>query len=162
MITLAVIIPASAGFHLFIWWPRDRLRCSTSVIHPADLREALMPLGYPLFVLLVSTRDPDLVADQIIDFADLIAIPTAWLRREPKRDLHARALVASRIAGAQRQGPVHHYLAREHDYQERLPFRSTIAALHRRPDQTEDADPVALICGGPSWETPRLIGKERR
>ena len=122
MITLTVIIPAPAGFHLFIRWPRDRLRRSTSVVHPADLREALMPLGYPLVVVLVGTRDLDMVADQILDFADLIAIPTAWLRRVPRRDLQARALVASRIAGAQRQGPVHHYLAKEHDHQERLPF----------------------------------------
>jgi len=122
MITLAVLIPAPTGFHLFIRWPRDRLRRSTSVVHPADLRDALRPLGYPLVVVLLGTRQVDMVADQVLDFADLIAIPRAWVRRVPQRDLRASALVASRIASAQRKAPVHHYLAREHDHQESLPF----------------------------------------
>ncbi len=63
-----------------------------------------------------------MVADQVLDFADLIAIPRAWVRRVSKRDLRASALVASRIAAAQRKAPVHHYLSREHDHQEPLPF----------------------------------------
>lgn len=122
MITLAVLVPAPIGFHLFIRWPRDRLRRSTAIVQPEDLADALRPLGYPLVVVLVGTRDAHFVADQVLEFADLIAIPAAWMRRVPKRDLHARALVASRIAGAQRQAPVHHYLSREDDHQERLPF----------------------------------------
>jgi len=122
MITLVVLIPCQLGFHLFIRWPRDRLRRSTSLVHPADLRDALMPLGYPLVVVLLGTRQEDMVADQVLEFADLIAIPLTWVRSVPKYDLFARARAASRIASAQRKGPVHHYMSRERDYQEQLPF----------------------------------------
>jgi hypothetical protein len=120
--TLAVLIPGPLGFHLFIRWPRDRLRRSTTLIHPADLGEALQPLGHPLVVVMLGTRLLDSVADQVLPFADLIAIPEAWLRRVPKRDLPTRALVASRIASAHRKGPVIHCLAAEHDGRLLLPF----------------------------------------
>ncbi len=122
MITLAVLIPAPIGFHLFIRWPRDRLRRSTSVVLPSDLDDVLRALGDPLMIVLLGTRHIDLVADQVLDFADLIAIPQAWLRRVPKRDLLARARVASHIAAAHRKGPVHHYLSKDNDYQNQLPF----------------------------------------
>lgn len=122
MTTLAVIIPGPLGFHLFIRWPRDRLRRSTALIHPADLGDSLRPLGHPLLVVMLGTRLLDTVANQVLDFADLVAIPEAWLRRVPKRDLHARALVAARIASAHRKGPVIHCPVTDQDGQLPLPF----------------------------------------
>jgi len=122
MTTLAVIIPGSLGFHLFIRWPRDRLRRSTAILHPADLGDALRPLGHPLLVVMLGTRLLDSVAEQVLDFADLIAIPEAWLRRVPKCDLHSRALVAARIASAHRKGPVIHCLTSDPDARDPIPF----------------------------------------
>ena len=122
MITLAVLIPAPLGFHLFIRWPRDRLRRSTSVVLPSDIDHVLQALGDPLMVVLLGTRHTDMVANQVLHFADLVAIPQAWVRRIPKRHLYARALVATRIAAAHRRSPVQHYLSKENHYQEELPL----------------------------------------
>ena len=122
MISLAVLLPAPLGYHLFIRWPRDRIRRSSTIVHPADIADVLRPIGDPLVVALIGTRDADAIANQVLEFADLIAIPEAWLRRVPKRDVGARAAVAARIVSAHRKAPVRHYIGREHPQQSVFPF----------------------------------------
>jgi hypothetical protein len=113
MTTLAILFPGSLGFHLFVRWPRDRVRRCSAVVHASDLADALGPLGDPLVVGLVGTRQMEFVASQVLEFADLVAIPDCWLRRVPRRDLQRRAEVAARILTAHRTDPLRHYLGRE-------------------------------------------------
>lgn len=120
--TLAVLVPGPFGFHLFVRWPRDRLRRSSTLVHPSDLADILRPLGDPLVVGLVGTRDIEFVADQVLDFADMVAVPTSWLRQVPRRDVRQRALVAARILTAHRAGPLRHYFGRLTINQQTFPF----------------------------------------
>lgn len=122
MTTLAILFPSPLGFHLFVRWPRDRVRRCSTVIHPSDLAEALGALGHPLVVGLVGTRHMDVVAGQVLEFADLVAIPDPWLRRLPAGDLQRRAEVASRILTAHRADPLRHYLGRESSALAAIPF----------------------------------------
>jgi hypothetical protein len=120
--TLAILLPAPVGFHLFIRWPRDRLRRSSTLVHPEDLAPALQPLGDPLVVGLVGTRHADLVLERVCPFADLVAIPRAWVRHVPRTDLRAQAQAAARIVAAHRERPVRLYGAQEFPGREVLPF----------------------------------------
>ncbi len=122
MTTLAILFPSPVGFHLFVRWPRDRLRRCSTLVDPSDLAEVLGPLGHPLVVGLVGTRHTELVADQVLDFADLVAIPASWLRRVPRRDLRRRATVAARILTAHRADPLRDFLGRETAAVPELPF----------------------------------------
>lgn len=122
MSTLAILFPDPLGFHLFVRWPRDRvLRCST-VLDASDLSDALGSLDAPLVVGLVGTRHMELVAGQVLGFADLVAIPDAWLRQVPRGDLHRRAEVAVRILTAHRAGRLRQYYGRESSDLSALPF----------------------------------------
>jgi hypothetical protein len=122
MTTLAVLVPCCLGFHLFVRWPRDRLRRSSTVVHPSNLGDVLRPLGDPLLVGLVGTRHMDLVADQVLDFADLVAVPGSWLRRVPKNDIRQRATVAARVLTAHTAEPLRHYCGRPSINQMEFPF----------------------------------------
>jgi hypothetical protein len=122
MPTLAILFPSPIGFHVFVRWPHDRVRRCSTVVHPSDLADALGPLGYPLVVGLVGTRDMAVVADQVLAFADLVAIPGCWLRGVPRSDLQRRAEVAARILTAHRADPLRHYLGRESSDLAALPF----------------------------------------
>lgn len=122
MTTLAVLFPSPLGFHLFVRWPRDRVRRCATTIDAGDLADVLGPLGHPLVVGLVGTRHAELVADQVLGFADLVAIPDAWLRRVRRTDLQQRAEVAVRILTAQRADPLRVYYGRESQDLLALPF----------------------------------------
>jgi hypothetical protein len=122
MTTLAILFPGPVGFHLFVRWPRDRVRRCSAVVQACDLAEALGPFGDPLVVGLVGTRQEDFVAGQVLAFADLVAIPVCWLRRVPRSDLQRRAELAARILTAHRTDPLRHYLGREHSELPALPF----------------------------------------
>lgn len=122
MITLAVLIPGPVGYHLFLRWPRDRVRRCSALIHPSDLPDVLGALGGPLVVGLVGTRHADVVAAEVLEFADLVAIPDAWLRGVPRGDLHRRAELAARIVAAHHGEPLRHYYGRESSESSALPF----------------------------------------
>jgi hypothetical protein len=122
MTTLAILFPGPLGFNLFVRWPRDRVRRCSVIVHASDLAEALGPLGDPLVVGLVGTRQADFVAGQVLEFADLVAIPDCWLRRIPRNDLQRRAEVAARLLTAHRTDPLRHYLGREHAELPAFPF----------------------------------------
>lgn len=122
MTTLAILFPDPLGYHLFVRWPRDRVRRCATLVHPSDLADVVGSLGAPLVVGLVGTRHMDLVAGQVLDFADLVAIPDAWLRQVPRSDLHRRAEVAARILTAHRADPLRHYYGRESSDLSALPF----------------------------------------
>lgn len=122
MTTLAILFPSPEGFHLFVRWPRDRVRRGSAIIDASDLADVLGPLGHPLVVGLVGTRHLDLVASQVLEFADLVAIPDPWLRRVPRSDLRQRAEVAARILTAHRADPLRHYYGREYPQLSALPF----------------------------------------
>ena len=123
MITLAILVPSPLGFHLFIRWPRDRLRRSSTLVHPTDLAEVLRPLGHPLVVGLVGARNTHIVLGTVLAFADLIAIPEAWLRGVPRGDVRARAHAAARLVAAHREAPLTHYRAAESArHRDDLPF----------------------------------------
>lgn len=118
--TLAVLIPCPLGYCLFVRWPRQRLRACSSIVHPADLREAVRSLGDPLTIVLVGRRDADLVSRAVLDDADLVVVPETWLRRVPRTALSARAEVAARVATAHRTARIEQRLRNE--LQLALPF----------------------------------------
>ncbi len=122
MTTLAILFPGPFGFDLFVRWPRDRIRRCSAVVPACDLAQVLGPFGDPLVVGLVGTRQADFVAGQVLEFADLVAIPDCWLRRVPRRDLQRRAEVAARIITAHRTNPLRHYLGRERAELPAFPF----------------------------------------
>jgi hypothetical protein len=122
MTTLAILVPGPLGYHLFVRWPRDRVRRCSTVVHASDLAEVLRSLGAPLVVGLVGTRGAELVAGEVLEFADLVAIPDAWLRQVPRGDIHRRAEVAARIVTAHRADPLRPYHGRERPGVESLPF----------------------------------------
>ena len=122
MATLAILFPSPLGFHLFVRWPRDRVRRCSLPVHAGELADVLVPFGAPLVVGLVGTRHMELVGEQVLAFADLVAIPDAWLRQVPRGDLHRRAEVAARILTAHRADPLRHYYGREASALSALPF----------------------------------------
>jgi hypothetical protein len=122
MTTLAILFANPLGFDLFVRWPRDRVRRCSTLVHASDLADALGSLGDPLIVGLVGTRHLEFVASQVLDFADLVAIPEAWLRQVPRGDIHRRAEVAARILTAHRADPLRHYYGRESSDLIALPF----------------------------------------
>lgn len=90
--------------------PPRRVRRSSTIVHGSDLGDVLGSLGEPLVVGLVGTRHMDAIADTVIEFGDLVAIPDAWLRGLPVHDLQRRANVASRILTAHSAAPLRHYV----------------------------------------------------
>ncbi len=118
--TVVVIIPNPLGYCLFVRWPRQRLRACSSILHPSDLQDAVRSLGDPLTVVLVGRRGADAVSEAVLETADLVIVPDAWLKRVPRTALAARAQVAARIACAQRTGPIEQRFRR--DLQLTLPF----------------------------------------
>lgn len=118
--TLAVLIPCPLGYCLFVRWPRQRLRACSSIVHPTDLRDAVRSLGDPLTVVLVGRRDADAVSDAVLDDADLVVVPEAWLRRVPRTALTARAEAAARLATAHCHARIEQRL--RNDLQLALPF----------------------------------------
>lgn len=118
--TLAVLIPCSLGYCLFVRWPGQRLRACSSIFAPCDLRDAVRSLGEPLLVVLVGRRRADEVSAAVLDDAELVIVPDAWLRRVPRTALSARAEVAARVAAAHRIAGVEHRL--RNDLQLPLPF----------------------------------------
>lgn len=122
MSTLAILFPSAIGFHLFVRWPRDRVRRCSTVVDTHDLADALGSLGHPLVVGLVGTRHAEDVAGQVLEFADLVAIPDCWLRRVPRKDLQRRAEVAARILTAHGAAPIRLYYGRERSEGSALPF----------------------------------------
>lgn len=122
MTTIAILFPSPLGFHLFVRWPRDRVRRCSSLVDASDLPDVLASLGAPLVVGLVGTRHVEIIAGQVLEFADLVAIPDAWLRQVPRGDLHRRAEVAARILTAHRVDPLRHYYGRESSNHAALPF----------------------------------------
>lgn len=118
--TVVVLIPNPLGYCLFVRWPRQRLRACMCVVHPSDLRDTVQSLGDPVTVVLIGRRCADVVSDAVLDTADLVIVPEAWLRRVPPTALAARAHAAARIATAHRAG---HVESRERrDLQMQLPF----------------------------------------
>ncbi len=122
MITLAILIPGPVGYHLFVRWPRDRVRRWSALVDASDLAGVLGSLGAPLVVGLVGTRHAELVAGEVLEFADLVAIPDAWLRQVPRGELNRRAELAARIVTAHRGDPLRHYYGREPSASSSLPF----------------------------------------
>jgi hypothetical protein len=122
MTTLAILFPSPIGFHLFVRWPRDRVRRCSAVVHTHDLADALGSLGHPLVVGLVGTRHMEDVAGRVLEVADLVAIPDCWLRRVPRTDLQRRAEVAARILTAHGANPLRHYHGRERSELSAFPF----------------------------------------
>lgn len=122
MTTFAILFPSPLGFHLFVRWPRDRVRRCSNVVDASDLADVLGSLGHPLVVGLVGTRHMDLVAGQVLEFADLVAIPDPWLRCRPASDLQQRAEAACRILSAHRADPLRHYHSRRSSDLASLPF----------------------------------------
>lgn len=122
MTTLAIVFPGPLGYHVFVRWPRDRLRRCSTLVDASDLAGVLGSLGAPLVVGLVGTRHAEVVAEQVLAFADVVAIPDAWLRQVPRGDLHRRAEVAARILTAHRTDPLRPYYGREASEASALPF----------------------------------------
>ena len=119
-LTVAVLLPCSLGYCLFVRWPRQRLRACSSIVDPFDLRDAVRSLGDPLLVVLVGRRGADVVSDAVLDDANLVIVPDAWLRRVPRRALSARAEAAARLATAHRTARIEERL--RNDAQLVLPF----------------------------------------
>ncbi len=118
--TVVVLIPNPLGYCLFVRWPRQRLRACMCVVHPSDLHDTVQSLGDPVTVVLIGRRYADAVSDAVLDTADLIIVPEAWLKRVPRTALAARALAATRIAGAYRADRVEQRERRDREWQ--LPF----------------------------------------
>ena len=118
--TLAVLIPCPLGYCLFVRWPRQRLRACSSILDPTDLRDAVRSLGDPLTVVLVGRKGVDAVSDAVLDEADLVIVPEAWLRRVPRTALSARAEGAARLATAHRTARIEQRVRA--DLQLALPF----------------------------------------
>jgi hypothetical protein len=118
--TLVVLIPCPLGYCLFVRWPHQRMRGCSTIIDPADLRDAVRSLGEPLSVVLVGRRHADEVSEAVLDEADLVIVPDAWLRRIPRTALSARAEAAARVAAAHRAANVEQRQRR--DLQLALPF----------------------------------------
>lgn len=118
--TLAVLIPCALGYCLFVRWPRQRLRACSMIVHPSDLHDAVCSLGGPLTVVLVGRRQADEVSNAVLDEADLVVVPEAWLRRVPRTALSARAEIAARLATAHRSAHIEERL--RNDLQLALPF----------------------------------------
>lgn len=118
--TLVVLIPCPLGYCLFVRWPRQRLRGCSTIIDPADLRATVCSLGEPLTVVLVGRRRTDEVSRAVLNEADLVVVPEAWLRRVPRTALSARAQIAARLATAHRSAHIEERL--RNDSQLALPF----------------------------------------
>lgn len=118
--TVVVIIPNPLGYCIFVRWPRQRLRACMCVIHPSDLQDTIRGLGDLVSVVLVGRRCADAVSHAVLDTADLVIVPEAWLRRVPRTALATRAAIAARIASAHRASHVEHRQRR--DLQMDLPF----------------------------------------
>jgi len=119
--TYAVLVPCPLGYCLFVRWPHQPLRACTAIVDPADLGDTVRALGDPLAVVLVGRRRADEVSRAVLDSAELVIVPDAWLRRVPRRALSARAGLAVRIASAHRVATIEHRLRNE-DHQLALPF----------------------------------------
>lgn len=118
--TVAVLLPTSLGYCLFIRWPRQRLRACTEILDPISLRDTIQSLGDGVTVVLIGRRDADAVAEAVLETADLVVVPEPWLRRVPRSAFTARAEIAARIACAHRQAQIEHRVRR--DLQVALPF----------------------------------------
>lgn len=118
--TTLVLIPCPFGYVLFVRWPGQRLRACSAIVAPPDLTDAVRSLGDPLTVVLIGRRHADAVARAVLDDAELVIVPEAWLRGVPRRALSARAAVAARVATAHRTAMIEHRLREE--LQLALPF----------------------------------------
>lgn len=118
--TTLVLIPCPLGYTIFVRWPRQRLRSCSTIVAPEDLNDAVRSFGDPVTVVLVGRRHADQVAYAVLEDADLVIVPDAWLRRVPRRALSARAEIAARIATAHCSATIEHRL--RHDLQLALPF----------------------------------------
>lgn len=118
--TIVVLIPNPLGYCIFVRWPRQRLRACMCVVHPSDLHDTVQSLGDHVTVVLIGRRSADAVSDAVLDTADLIIVPEAWLKRVPPTALAERAQMAARIAGAHRVGQVEQRMRRDRQWQ--LPF----------------------------------------
>lgn len=118
--TWAVLLPCPLGYCLFVRWPHQPLRACSTIVGPVDLRDTIRGLGDPVGVVLVGRRRVEEVARAVLDDAELVIVPEAWLRRVPRRALSARAEVALRIAAAHRVATVVRWERRE--AQLALPF----------------------------------------
>ena len=118
--TIVVLIPNPLGYCIFVSWPRQRLRACMCVIHPSDLQDTIQSLGDPVTAVLIGRRCADAVSEAVLDTADLIIVPEAWLKRVPRTALAARAQAAARIATAHRAGGVEQRMRRDPEWQ--LPF----------------------------------------
>lgn len=118
--TVVVIIPNPLGYCLFVRWPHQRLRACSTILHPSDLQDAVRSLGDRLTVVLVGRRCADAVSEAVLETADLVIVPDAWLKRVPRTALAARAQVAARIASAHRTGQIEQRFRRE--LQQSFPF----------------------------------------
>jgi hypothetical protein len=119
-LTVAVLLPCTLGYCLFVRWPRERLRACTSIVHPSDLRDVVCSLADPLLVVLVGRRGVDVVSDAVLHEANLVIVPESWLRRVPRSALSARANIAAQLATAHRNARIEKRL--RSDTQLALPF----------------------------------------
>lgn len=119
-LTVAVLLPCPLGYCLFVRWPRQRLRACSSIVHPSDLHDAVRSLGDPLLVVLVGRRGAEVVSDAVLDDANLVIVPDAWLRRVPRHALSARAEAAARLATTHRTARIEERL--RNDGQLAFPF----------------------------------------
>jgi hypothetical protein len=118
--TVVVLIPNPLGYCIFVRWPRQPLRPCSAIVHPSDLQDAIRSLGEPLTVVLIGRRCADTVSDAVLETADLVIVPEAWLRRVPRAALATRARVAARIASAHRLAQIEQRQRR--DLQLAFPF----------------------------------------
>lgn len=119
-LTIAVLLPCTLGYCLFVRWPRQRMRACTSIVHPSDLRDVVCSLADPLLVVLVGRRGADDVSDAVLNDANLVIVPEAWLRRVPRTALSARAEIAARLATTHRNARIEE--RQRNDTQLALPF----------------------------------------
>jgi len=96
------------------------MRACTSIVHPSDLRDVVCSLADPLLVVLVGRRGADDVSDAVLNDANLVIVPEAWLRRVPRTALSARAEIAARLATTHRNARIEE--RQRNDTQLALPF----------------------------------------
>lgn len=107
----AVLVPGPFGtLRLFQRRGPGRLQ-PTYIIHgPLELRSCLSQLPWPRTAILCDARYRDLVANTILDLAELFVVPAHWLRDLDPWDLSERANRAAALVAAHRQRPIQHIL----------------------------------------------------
>jgi len=114
--TLLILVPEYfGGLRLYVRAGRGSLRQGPIAGLPADVRACLLDLPAPRIVILCGQRFADVLADAVLDLADLFVVPNTWLRTLPSIRPGERALHAARLAIAHARAPIEHRLCRHID-----------------------------------------------